>query len=69
MMQHELALRIVENYIIGKAAILDTSTNDSVSVEQITDALKHLTSNTVSLLTAIVGINGLIYYTNEYGLV
>lgn len=65
--QHQLALRIVENYIIGKAAILDASTDDFMSIEQI-NALEHLASNTVSLLTAVVGVKGLKYYTNKYGL-
>ena len=66
--QHELALQIVANYLIGKDAIFDASTSDSMSVEQMTDALEHLTSNTVSLLTAIVGVNGLKYYSNKYKL-
>ena len=66
--QHELALQIVANYLIGKDAICRASTGDSLTVEQMTDAIEHLTSNTVSLLTAIVGVEGLKYYTNKYGL-
>ena len=66
--QHELALQIVANYLIGKDAICRASTGDSLTVEQMTDAIEHLTSNTVSLLTEIVGVEGLKYYTNKYGL-
>lgn len=62
--QHELALQIVANYLIGKDAICKAS----MMTEQMTDALEHLTSNTVSLLTGIVGVEGLKYYTNKYGL-
>ena len=62
--QHELALMIVANYLIGKDAICKAS----MTVEQMTDAIEHLTSNTVSLLTEIVGVEGLKYYTNKYGL-
>lgn len=66
--QHELALQIVANYLIGKDAICKASTADLMTPEQATDALEHLASNTVSLLTEIVGVEGLKYYTNKYGL-
>lgn len=66
--QHELALQIVANYRIGKDAICRAIIGDPMIPEQMMDALEHLTSNTVSLLTAIVGVDGLKYYSNEYGL-
>ena len=66
--QHELALQIVANYLIGKDAICKASSGPSMTMEQAEDALEHLTSNTVSLLTEIVGVEGLKYYTNKYGL-
>ena len=67
-MQHELALQIVANYLIGKDAICKASTGDLMTVEQATDALEHLAQNTVTMLTAIVGVKGLIYYSNKYEL-
>lgn len=66
--QHELALQIVANYLIGKDAICKASTVNSMTFEQMTDALDHLALNTVTMLTAIVGVNGLIYYSNKYEL-
>ena len=65
--QHELALQIIANYLIGKDAICKT-TKDLMTVEQATDALEHLAQNTVTMLTAIVGVNGLKYYSNKYEL-
>lgn len=66
--QNELALQIVANYLIGKDALNRANTNGSLSVEQWDDAITHLTQNTIELLTAIVGVNGLKYYTNKYEL-
>lgn len=66
--QHQLALQIVANYLIGKDALNRANTDGSLSVEQWDDAITHLTQNTIELLTAIVGVNGLKYYTNKYGL-
>ena len=66
--QHELALQIVANYLIGKDAICKASTGDSMTLEHATDALEHLAKNTVTMLTAIVGVNGLKYYSNKYEL-
>lgn len=66
--QHELALRIVANYLIGKDAICRAITGDPMTHKQMMDELEHLTSNTVSLLTAIVGVDGLKYYSNKYEL-
>lgn len=63
--QHELALRIVANYLIGKDAICRASTGDSMTMEQVTDALDHLTQNTIEILIGIVGLGDLEYYTNR----
>lgn len=66
--QHELALRIVANYLIGKDTICRASAGDSLTTEQATDALDHLTQNTIAILTEIVGLDGLEYYSNKYEL-
>lgn len=63
--QHELALRIVANYLIGKDAICQASTGDSMTIEQATDAIDHLTQNTIEILTGIVGLDGLEYYKSD----
>ena len=68
MMQHELALRIIANYLIGKDALNRANTDGSLSVEELNDAITHITQNTIELLTAIVGVKGLKYYTNTYEL-
>lgn len=66
--QHELALKIISNYFIGKDAISRASTGDSMTVEQAMDALDQLTKNTIALLTEIVGMDGVIYYSDKYKL-
>lgn len=66
--QHELALRIIANYLIGKDAICKAGSGDTMTMKQAEDALGHLARNTVRMLTAIVGVNGLIYYSNKYEL-
>ena len=66
--QHQLALQIVANYLIGKDALNRANTDGSLNMEQWDDAIMHLTQNTIELLTAIVGVNGLKYYTNKYEL-
>ena len=57
--QRELALQIVANYLIGEDVICRAISGYSMTTEQMMDKLDHLTSNTVSLLTAIVGVVGL----------
>ena len=66
--QHQLALQIVANYLIGKDALNRANADGSLSMEQWDDAITHLTKNTNELLTAIIGVDGLKYYTNKYEL-
>ena len=66
--QHKIALQIVANYLIGKDALNRANANGSMNMEQWDDAITYLTENTVDLLTMLVGVNGLKYYTNKYGL-
>ena len=66
--QHKLALQVVANYLIGKDALNRANTDGTLSMEQWDDAITHLTQNTIELLVAIVGVNGLRYYTNKYEL-
>lgn len=66
--QNELALQIVANYIIGKDAIYKASTGASMTVDEMTDALVNLSKNTISLLSEIVGMDGVKYYSNKYNL-
>ena len=66
--QHKIALQIVANYLIGRDALNRVYTSGELDYERWDDAIKHLTQNTIESLTEIVGINGLVEYTNAYAI-
>lgn len=50
---------IAANYIIAKDALDKAHDADKMSVKQYTDAIQHLTDNTVNTASAIGGLKGL----------
>lgn len=66
--QHKLAHQIVANYLIAKDALNRAFESNKLNGDMFFDAIEKLTRNTVDLLVAVVGIGGLVYYTNKYHL-
>lgn len=62
--QHSVAMRIIANYMIATDALKKCD----MSVPEYIDAIEHLTENTIESLTKVVGLGGLMFYTNKFNL-
>lgn len=64
--QHQLAKKVVENYLLGKHALDLAESDGSLSVKDWAERIDQLISNTIDLLSALVGTRELEYYIDRY---